>query len=100
MGPAAEEVDKELVRARVAALNSYRWSSYPAYVGKVKKPDWLSTESIRQLFGSGPGLFPAITFEFFEHSSHGLFSSMENRCLYGLLPTLLPLSKPSQFFQL
>ena len=35
-------------------LNSYRWSSYPAYVGQVKKPDWLSTESIRQLFGSGP----------------------------------------------
>jgi len=54
LGPAAEEADKELVRARVAVLNSYRWSSYPAYVGKVKKPDWLSTESIRQLFGSGP----------------------------------------------
>ena len=54
LGPAAEEVDKELVRARVEVLNSYRWSSYPAYVGKVKKPDWLSTESIRQLFGSGP----------------------------------------------
>jgi hypothetical protein len=49
----AEEVDKELVRARVEVLNSYRWSWYPAYVGKVKKPDWLSTESIRQLFGSG-----------------------------------------------
>jgi hypothetical protein len=28
--------------------------SYPAYVGKVMKPDCLSTESIRQLFGSGP----------------------------------------------
>jgi hypothetical protein len=54
LGPAAEEVDKGLVRARVEALNSYRWSSYPAYLGKVKKPDWLSTESIRQLFGSGP----------------------------------------------
>jgi hypothetical protein len=54
LGPAAEEVDKELVRARVEVLNSYRWSSYPAYVGKLKKPDWLSTESIRQLFGSGP----------------------------------------------
>jgi len=47
LGPAAEEVDKELVRARVAALNSCRWSSYPAYVGKVKTPDWLSTEAIR-----------------------------------------------------
>jgi len=54
LGPVAEEVDKELVRARVEVLNSYRWSSYPAYVGKVKKPDWLSTESIRQLYGSGP----------------------------------------------
>ena len=38
LGLAAEEVDKELVRARVEVLNSYRWSSYPAYVGKVKKP--------------------------------------------------------------
>ena len=37
LGPAAGKVDKELVRARVAELNSYRWSSYPAYVGKVKK---------------------------------------------------------------
>jgi len=54
LGPAAEEVDKELVRARVEVLNSYRWSSYPAYVGKVKKPDRLSSESIRQLFGGGP----------------------------------------------
>jgi len=48
LGPAAEEVDRELVRARVEVLNSYRWSSYPAYAGKVKKPAWLNTESIRQ----------------------------------------------------
>ena len=54
LGPGAEEVDKELVRARVEVLNSCRWSSYPAYVGKVREPDWLSIESIRQLFGSGP----------------------------------------------
>ena len=30
----------------------YRWSSYPAYVGRVEKPDWLSTECIQALFGS------------------------------------------------
>jgi hypothetical protein len=37
-GPAAEEVDKELVRARVEMLNSYRWSSYPAHCFEMLPP--------------------------------------------------------------
>src|SRR5271155_4689085 len=35
-------------------LNSYRWSSYPAYVGTVKKPEWLSIDFIHELFGVEP----------------------------------------------
>jgi hypothetical protein len=35
-------------------LNSYRWSSYPAYVGTVKKPEWLSIDFIYELFGIEP----------------------------------------------
>ena len=49
-----EEPSDELVRARVQMLNSYRWSSYPAYIGKVKKPEWLSTDFIHELFGMEP----------------------------------------------
>ena len=37
--------DDQLREARVAALN-YPWSSYNIYVGKVKNPGWLFTESI------------------------------------------------------
>jgi len=31
--------------------SEYRWSSYPYYVGREKKPDWLTTESILGYFG-------------------------------------------------
>lgn len=27
-------------------LSDYRWSSYPAYIGKVKAPTWLRTEAV------------------------------------------------------
>ena len=42
---------RELVKARVEALSSYRWSSYPAYVGRVRNPGSLTTESIYRFFG-------------------------------------------------
>ena len=42
---------RELVKARVEALSSYRWSSYPAYVGRIRNPGWLTTESIYRFFG-------------------------------------------------
>ena len=41
----------ELVKARVEALRSYRWSSYPAYTGSVRNPGWLTTEAIYRAFG-------------------------------------------------
>src|SRR5258708_28292157 len=42
---------RELVKARVEALSSYRWSSYQIYVGKARNPGWLTTESIYRFFG-------------------------------------------------
>jgi putative transposase len=51
LGSENEKNSSEVARARVEALNSYGWSSYPAYIGKVKKPDWLTIESIHGLFG-------------------------------------------------
>ncbi len=42
---------RELVKARVEALSTYRWSSYQVYVGKARNPGWLTTESIYRFFG-------------------------------------------------
>ena len=53
-GSATEQQSDELLKARVQMLNSYRWSSYPAYVGTVKKPEWLSIDFIHELFGIEP----------------------------------------------
>ena len=41
----------ELIKARVEALRSYRWSSYPVYIGAARNPGWLTLESIYQFFG-------------------------------------------------
>jgi putative transposase len=55
---AAEQVEikvtgpsRELVKARVEALRSYGWSSYPVYFGGAPNPGWLTTESIYRFFG-------------------------------------------------
>jgi REP element-mobilizing transposase RayT len=43
------------VRARmVAKPDEYRWSSYPAYVGKVKPPHWLEVKWLLGCFGEKP----------------------------------------------
>jgi putative transposase len=42
---------REVVKARVEALSSYRWSSYQVYIGKARHPGWLTTESIYRFFG-------------------------------------------------
>jgi putative transposase len=36
----------DLAAARVEALRTYPWSSYPCYSGKQKTPGWLTTETI------------------------------------------------------
>jgi putative transposase len=38
--------DRVQVRARLEELRVYRWSSYRAYGGYVKAPEWLTTEEI------------------------------------------------------
>ena len=50
-GGAGTDPSHELVKARVEALSSYRWSSYQVYVGMARKPNWLTTESIYRFFG-------------------------------------------------
>ena len=47
---AVQEPSREVLKARVAALN-YRWSSYNVYMGKTKNPGWVTTDSIYAFFG-------------------------------------------------
>ncbi|PCI00037.1 MAG: hypothetical protein COB79_06265, partial [Zetaproteobacteria bacterium] len=35
----------------VSELQNYQWSSFPAYVNKSKKPDWLTTEFTYEILG-------------------------------------------------
>jgi putative transposase len=55
-----DECEKELsryihlnpVRAGIIDLpENYEWTSYPAYIGEKKKPEWLHTEFIHGYFG-------------------------------------------------
>ena len=42
----------EMKRPLVDRLDDYIWSSYPCYINKAKKPDWLHSELIYDLLGS------------------------------------------------
>lgn len=46
----------ELVRARLARLRGYRWSSYRAYAGWEKVPRWLRVEGVLGMLGGAGGL--------------------------------------------
>jgi putative transposase len=49
---------RELAKARVEVLSSYRWSSYQVYAGKARNSGWLTTNSIYRFFPDDtlPGL--------------------------------------------
>jgi REP-associated tyrosine transposase len=47
-----EQVSAEMVKERLKALSSHRWSSYPSYV-RGKGPSWLHRESVLSCFGHG-----------------------------------------------
>jgi hypothetical protein len=48
---------KELIRKRLSALRTYRWSSYPFYAGYRRAvPDWLDMRAIFQVVDS-PGAY-------------------------------------------
>jgi len=47
------EPDAQQVRERVQRLRNYRWSSYRAYVGLEKAPEWLTCEAVLGLGGRG-----------------------------------------------
>ena len=48
---AGRGVAAEGVRQRLRVLTDYRWSSYRAYVGMERKPDWLETGPVLALLG-------------------------------------------------
>ena len=45
--------EQEMVRQRVEILRAFRWSSYRAYAGYEKSPEWLNREWILQRCGRG-----------------------------------------------
>jgi len=45
--------DAAQVRDRIGQLRRYRYSSYRAYAGLEKAPDWLTCQSVLELMGSG-----------------------------------------------
>jgi putative transposase len=49
---ASEKPDPRLVRERIARLRRYRWSSYRAYTGLARKPEWLECDAILSLGGA------------------------------------------------
>ncbi len=46
-----EAPDARVVKDRIAQLRGYRWSSYRAYVGLGKRPDWLECGRVLELGG-------------------------------------------------
>lgn len=52
LSPAPEAAQ---VRERIARLRRYRWSSYRAYIGLERAPEWLECQTVLALGGSGAG---------------------------------------------
>jgi REP element-mobilizing transposase RayT len=45
----------EVVRERIAKLRQYRWSSYRAYIGLSKAPEWLECDTVLKWGGGRKG---------------------------------------------
>ncbi len=45
------EPDRKLVRERLVRLRAYRWSSCRAYVGRARRPKWLTTSGVLGMLG-------------------------------------------------
>jgi len=43
--------DANLIRERLQRLRQYPWSSYRAYLGATRQPNWLTTQRVLQLLG-------------------------------------------------
>jgi hypothetical protein len=52
-GMGGEAPAEELVRERVRRLREYRWSSYRAYAGFERGPEWLTTGRVLEMLGAG-----------------------------------------------
>ena len=50
--PLSRYIHLNPLRAKIVnVLSEYRWSSYPAFIGKIKSPDWLETDWLLSIFG-------------------------------------------------
>ena len=49
---AGAQASRELIAARLSQLRQFRWSSYPAYAGYARPPEWLDVRSVLA-FGGG-----------------------------------------------
>ena len=49
--PLSRYIHLNPLRAKIVnVLSEYRWSSYPAFIGKIKSPDWLETDWLLSIF--------------------------------------------------
>lgn len=48
---ASNPPDAQTLQRRIARLRNHRWSSYPAYIGKVTPPAWLNCRDVLQAGG-------------------------------------------------
>ncbi len=52
------------VRARIVDdPEAYKWSSYPYYIGKMEKPDWLYTQDILSRFSNSQLMYKRFTLD-------------------------------------
>jgi REP element-mobilizing transposase RayT len=51
----AGKPEAKLVAERLEQLRCYPWSSYRAYTGRTKEPEWLTTRTVLGMMGSGAG---------------------------------------------
>ncbi len=50
---AAPAPDAQLLARRLERLRQFRWSSYGAYVGSVRRPQWLTCDRLLESMGDG-----------------------------------------------
>ncbi len=73
---ALEGPTPEQVAERLSVLRSHRWSSYPAYAGYTRPPEWLA---MREIFERTPGAAANPQRRYREHLEGGLRQGMPER---------------------
>ena len=74
--PLSRYIHLNPMRAKIVnVLAEYKWSSYPAFIGKIKPPDWLETDWLLSIFGKKRNLAAKSYQAFVEKVD---FTSLEN----------------------